>query len=78
MNKFDMVLIIRQGALEMLEYLSLFCNLYIYSHGLRGYIMEILEQIDPKQRFFPDRNYRVIAPIDDIEREKFRTNRKKL
>jgi len=48
MSKYEFVLVIRQGALEMLEYLSLFCNLYVYSHGLRGYIIEILEQIDPK------------------------------
>lgn len=69
MNIYDMVLVVRQGTLEMLEYLSLFCNLYVYSHGLREYIMTILDEIDPKQRFFPARNYRVIAPRDKAEQE---------
>ena len=46
----------------MLEYLSSFCDFYVYSHGLKSYIMVILEQIDPDCKYFKNRDYTVLAP----------------
>ena len=40
--------VIRYGVAEMLDYLVTFCNLYVYSHGLKHYVMEILNLIDPE------------------------------
>ena len=42
-----MILVVRQGVNEMLKYLSKFCTLYAYSHGLKSYIHKILEILDP-------------------------------
>ena len=38
---------IREGVKEMLEFLSEFCNIYVYSHGMKSYIMEVLKVLDP-------------------------------
>ena len=59
-----MWLIVRYGVKEMLEYLSTFCDFYVYSHGFKEYIMAILEQIDPDEKYFKNRDYTVVAPSD--------------
>ena len=56
------LLIVRYGVKEMLELLSTFCDFFVYSHGLKVYIMAILEQIDPDEKYFKNREYTVIAP----------------
>lgn len=55
-------LIVRYGAREALEYLSTFCNLYVYSHGMLDYINAILNVLDPDHRLFKDRLTNVLAP----------------
>lgn len=63
-TKFVMWLVVRYGVLEMLEYLSTFCNFYVYSHGLKAYIDVILEKLDPEGKYFKDRHATVLAPKD--------------
>jgi len=55
---------IRQGVKEMLEIISEFCNLYVYSHGVKNYIMGVLKLIDPQEKYFLDREKRVLAPLN--------------
>ena len=62
-----MVLIVRQGVHEILEYLLPFCNFYVSSHGLKEYILKIIQILDPNERFFLKRSERLIAPIDRKE-----------
>jgi hypothetical protein len=57
-----MWLIIRYGVPQALEYLSKFCNFYVYSHGLSHYIDEILKLIDPNEKYFKNREFTVLAP----------------
>ena len=47
-----MWLVVRFGVYEMLDYLNTFCNFYVYSHGLKEYIAEILKAIDPEEKYF--------------------------
>ncbi len=51
----------------MLEHLGEFCNFYVYSHGLKHYIQEILKNLDPEERWFKDRGVRVLAPVNEVE-----------
>ena len=60
----SMWVIVRYGVMEMLEYLSTFCEFFVYSHGFKEYIMAILEQIDPNEKYFKNRDYTVVAPRD--------------
>lgn len=62
----------------MLKYLSSFCTFYAYSHGLRGYILEILDLIDPEEEYFKERATRVLAPLDDAHQKKLRQDHKSL
>ena len=48
----NMYLMYRDLLIESLEFLSKFCILYIYSHGIKSYIMDILKIIDPEEKFF--------------------------
>ena len=66
-----LVVFVRIGVKEMLEHLSEFCNLYIYSHGMKTYIMEVLKNIDPLEKYFKDRERRVLAPKDGVEQSTF-------
>ena len=59
-----MIIVVREGVQEMLEHLSGYCNFYVYSHGLKDYIMKILEVIDPEEKYFKDRKRTVLAPIN--------------
>ena len=59
-----MVVFVRCGVPEMLELLSEFCELYVYSHGVKSYVMEVLKRLDPEERWFKERERRVIAPKD--------------
>ena len=51
----------------MLDHLSEFCILYAYSHGLKHYILEVLNHIDPEEKWFKERQMRVVAPADEAE-----------
>ena len=51
----------------MLEFLSEFCTLFVYSHGIKSYIDGVLKVLDPEERFFLERDKRVLAPRDLIE-----------
>ena len=62
----------------MLDFLSQFCTFYVYSHGTREYVLKILEFLDPEQKYFLEREFRVLAPRTMAEQEKFRQARKKL
>ena len=66
-NMTEMCLVIRPGVIEMLERLSQFCTLFAYSHGLKDYVLKILEKVDPEQKYFKERERRVLAPTDQIE-----------
>ena len=66
-NNVALFLFVRFGVPEMLEYLSTFCNFYVYSHGLRPYIDEILKVLDPDEKYFKNRNATVLAPLNQIE-----------
>lgn len=48
----------------MLELVSEFCNIYVYSHGIKSYIMEVLKVLDPEEKFIKEREKRVLAPED--------------
>ena len=72
-----MWLIVRFGVHEMLEYLSSFCNFYVYSHGFKEYIMEILNKIDPEEKYFKNREQTVVAPKDQVEQQMMNLNRKR-
>ena len=73
-----MWLIVRYGVREMLDYLSTFCNFYVYSHGFKEYIMEILNKIDPEEKYFKNREQTVVAPHDQVEQQTMNRNRKRL
>jgi hypothetical protein len=73
-----MWLIVRYGVPEALEYLSKFCNFYVYSHGLRHYIDEILKYLDPDEKYFIDRDWKVLAPHDQVEQMAFVKKQKSL
>ena len=60
-----MFILVRHGVKEVLEFLSDFCTLYVYSHGLKPYINEILSVLDPDQKYFKDRDSTVLAPEDE-------------
>jgi len=62
----------------MLDFLSQFCTFYVYSHGTRDYVLKILEFLDPDQKYFFERDERVLAPRTIAEQEKFRACRKRL
>ena len=55
----------------MLEFLSEFCTLYVYSHGIKSYIDAVLKILDPEGRFFMERDKRVLAPKDVVEQKAF-------
>ena len=59
---YRMWLIVRYGVKEALDFLSTFCNFYVYSHGFQEYIDTILDKIDPEQRWFKNREKTVLAP----------------
>ena len=72
----QMCLITRHGITEMFEYLSTFCDFYVYSHGIKDYILRIIEILDPYEKFFKLRDQRVLAPKDQIEQMQMRENHK--
>lgn len=74
----EMWLIIRHGVPEALEYLSEFCNFFVYSHGLKHYIKGILELIDPNEKFFKNREVTVIAPANMEQQRAFVNNQKSI
>ena len=45
---YEFWLVVRFGVQEMLEYLSTFCDFYVYSHGFYEYVLAILDHIDPE------------------------------
>jgi hypothetical protein len=47
----DLQVHIRDGVKEVLEVISEFCNIYVYSHGMKSYIMEVLKVIDPEEKY---------------------------
>lgn len=55
---------VRHGVHELLEFLNTFCTFYVYSHGMKEYIMKILEVLDPDEKYFKNREQTVIAPIN--------------
>ena len=55
----------------MLEFLSEFCTLYVYSHGIKNYIEGVLNLLDPEGKYFLEREKRVLAPKDGIEQKLF-------
>lgn len=71
-----MFIMVRAGVEEMLSYLSDFCTFYVYSHGLKPYITEVLKLIDPEMKYFKDRDRTVLAPADSEEQQKFQLKKK--
>lgn len=61
---FPFQVVVRSGVNLMLERLAPFCEFYCYSHGLRSYVLKILNLLDPEVKWFKDRNVRVLAPRD--------------
>ena len=72
-----MCLVTRHGIYEMFEYLSSFCNFYAYSHGMKEYVLKILDIIDPDQKYFLKREERVLAPETPDEQATMRENHKR-
>jgi len=68
---YEFLVFIRYGATEMLEFLSEFCTLYVYSHGIKSYIDGVLKVLDPDERFFLERDKRVLAPKDAADQKAF-------
>ena len=65
--QFSMCAIVREGVQEMLDFLSEFCNFYVYSHGLKEYILKVLNVLDPDQKYFKNRERTVLAPKDQMD-----------
>lgn len=63
-NNITLFLSLRKNTTDLLEYLGSFCNLYVYSHGLKEYVLKILSVIDPHELYFKERHIRVLAPHD--------------
>ena len=74
----EMIMMQREFLIETLDYLSSFCNLFIYSHGLKPYILEILDVIDPNEKYFKERNKRLVAPENTQEQKSFNQSGKKI
>ena len=55
----------------MLEVVSEFCNIYVYSHGMKSYIMEVLKVLDPQGKYIKEREKRVLAPVDEAMQIEF-------
>lgn len=68
----EFVLIIRDGVIQMLERLQSFCEFYAYSHGVHNYVMKIIEKLDPDQKYFKQREQRVLAPKDPDQQSRFK------
>ena len=66
-KEIEMWIIVRFGVLEMLEFLSSYCNLYVYSLGIKAYIFAILDIIDPDSKYFKDREATVVCPENKKE-----------
>ena len=62
----------------MLEYLHTFCNFFVYSHGLKSYVHEILKKLDPENKYFKDREKTFLAPIDAKMQNEMNQNRKSM
>lgn len=45
-----LIVVIRQGVTELLEFLSDFCIFYVYSHGFKEYILKVLDILDPDEK----------------------------
>ena len=73
-----MWIVVRYGVPEMLEYLHTFCNFFVYSHGLKSYVEEILKKLDPENKYFLDREKNFIAPIDTNMQNLMNQNRKSM
>ncbi len=67
----DLEIHIREGVQEMLELLSEFCNIYVYSHGMKSYILEVLKVLDPEEKYFKEREKRVLAPENEAMQAEF-------
>ena len=74
----EMTIVVRDGVGEMLEFLSEFCNFYVYSHGMREYIERVLEILDPQEKYFRDRAHTVLAPKDQMEQQQYLRNKKSI
>jgi hypothetical protein len=73
-----MWIVVRYGVPEMLEYLHTFCNFYVYSHGLKSYVHEILKKLDPENKYFTDREKTFLAPVDAKMQNEMNQNRKSM
>lgn len=71
-----MTLVVRQGVRELLSFLSDFCVFYVYSHGVKEYILKILDILDPTFKYF-DRN-KVLAPATMLEQLQFKEKGKSI
>ena len=52
--------------------------MYVYSHGLKHYVEEILALIDPHEMYFKHRDSRVLAPKNFEEQKNFSKKGKSL
>jgi len=46
------VIYLRYGLYEFLEKVNEFCNIYVYTNGIKVYAYNILQAIDPQRRYF--------------------------
>ena len=51
-KKFNMFVIGRPFLWTFLRHMSEFCNIYLYTHGIKEYAEAVIEAIDPEQRYF--------------------------
>ena len=57
-----MFVIGRPSLWTFLKHTSEFCNIYLYTHGIKEYAEAVIEAIDPEQRYFsPKRLYALTA-----------------
>jgi hypothetical protein len=66
-----MIVVIREGVRDVLAYLNQFCEFYVYSHGLKSYVLKILQILDPDEKLFKERAKTVLAPNDQMEQTQF-------
>jgi hypothetical protein len=55
-----------------------FCEFYVYSYGIKSYVLKALSIIDPNGIYFKKRDIRVIAPESDKMQAEWALNKKSI
>lgn len=50
----DLAIALRPKIFKFLRFLKTYCDLYLYTHGLKEYAIEALKFLDPNSKFLRD------------------------